>query len=129
ALPSNSIESDQMKIIILFDSMNRKQKKLREEMSYIPSGYGKDSIDRQSQDEALSMATEEDAGEETVAAIGATTRWVRLKAAGRYEVTIGDDDTTTAEAVAALKMSWSEIWRHYISLSTPRLLQMHGWRG
>ncbi|RRT49052.1 hypothetical protein B296_00002665 [Ensete ventricosum] len=38
ALPSDSIESDQMKIIILFDSMNRKQKKLREERSYIPSG-------------------------------------------------------------------------------------------
>ncbi|RWW49044.1 hypothetical protein BHE74_00044834 [Ensete ventricosum] len=40
----------------------------------------------------------------------ATTRWVRLQAAGGDEFAIGDDDV--AEAVAALKMSWPEIWRH-----------------
>ncbi|RRT61690.1 hypothetical protein B296_00044017 [Ensete ventricosum] len=40
----------------------------------------------------------------------ATTRWVRLQAAGRDEFAIGDDDV--AEVVAALKMSWPEIWRH-----------------
>ncbi|RZS19410.1 hypothetical protein BHM03_00051799 [Ensete ventricosum] len=65
----------------------------------------------------------------------ATTRWVRLQAAGGDEFAIGDDDV--AEAVAALKMSWPEIWRHCwpsivrnMSLSSrARLPQMHGWRG
>ncbi|RWV92146.1 hypothetical protein GW17_00045510 [Ensete ventricosum] len=43
-----------------------------------------------------------------------TTRWVRLQAAGRDEYVIGDGNV--AEAVAALKMSWPEIWRHYARL-------------
>ncbi|RWV89278.1 hypothetical protein GW17_00048579 [Ensete ventricosum] len=72
--------------------------------------YGK--MGRQ-QDEALSTTVEEDVGEETTAAIGATTRWVRLEAAGGDEVAIGDDDAVATEAVVVLKMSWLEIWRHY----------------
>ncbi|RRT66361.1 hypothetical protein B296_00021885 [Ensete ventricosum] len=72
--------------------------------------YGK--MGRQ-QDEALSTVVEEDVGEEITVAIGATTRWVRLEAAGRDEVTIGDDNAVATEVVAALKMSWLEIWRHY----------------
>ncbi|RWW61122.1 hypothetical protein BHE74_00031838 [Ensete ventricosum] len=64
------------------------------------------------QDEAPSTTTKEDVGEETAAATGATTRWVRLEAAGRDEVAIEDDDATATEVVTTLKMSWPEIWRH-----------------
>ncbi|RZS08699.1 hypothetical protein BHM03_00039709 [Ensete ventricosum] len=65
-----------------------------------------------SSDEAPSTTTKEDVGEETAAATGATTRWVRLEAAGRDEVAIEDDDATATEVVTTLKMSWPEIWRH-----------------